>query len=98
MALQELGADVGATEGLGTAVTATAGGKVGVGVGDGLGEGTGAGLGTIGSTYLIGVVADRFSFTPILIVSSVVPLLAALLVVALVRNTKESGHGLVKAI
>jgi MFS transporter, ACS family, hexuronate transporter len=60
--------------------------------------GTGAGLGTIGSTYLIGVVADRFSFTPILIVSSVVPLLAALLVVVLVRNTKESGQGLVKAI
>ena len=60
--------------------------------------GTGAGLGTIGSTYLIGVVADRFSFTPILIVSSVVPLLAALLVVVLVRNTRESGQGLVKAI
>jgi MFS transporter, ACS family, hexuronate transporter len=60
--------------------------------------GTGAGLGTIGSTYLIGVVADRFSFTPILVVSSVVPLLAALLVVVLVRNTKDSGQGLVKVI
>jgi MFS transporter, ACS family, aldohexuronate transporter len=60
--------------------------------------GTGAGLGTIGSTYLIGVVADRFSFTPILVVSSVVPLLAALLVVVLVRNTKDSGRGLVKVI
>jgi ACS family hexuronate transporter-like MFS transporter len=60
--------------------------------------GTGAGLGTIGSTYLIGVVADRFSFTPILVVSSVVPLLAAILVVALVRNTKDSGQGLVKVI
>jgi len=60
--------------------------------------GTGAGLGTIGSTYLIGLVADRFSFTPILIVSSVVPLLAALCVVVLVRNTRESGQGLVKAI
>ena len=60
--------------------------------------GTGAGLGTIGSTYLIGVVADRFSFTPILVVSSVIPLLAALLVLALVRNTRESGQGLVKVI
>jgi len=60
--------------------------------------GTGAGLGTIGSTYLIGIVADRFSFTPILIVASVVPLVAALLVVALVRNTTESGRGLVKVI
>jgi ACS family hexuronate transporter-like MFS transporter len=35
-------------------------------------SGTGAGLGTIASTYLIGVIADRFSFTPILLVSSVV--------------------------
>ena len=31
-------------------------------------SGTGAGLGTIASTYLIGVIADRFSFTPILLV------------------------------
>jgi MFS transporter, ACS family, hexuronate transporter len=60
--------------------------------------GTGAGLGTIGSTYLIGLVADRFSFTPILVVSSFVPLLAALCVVVLVRNTRESGQGLVKVI
>jgi ACS family hexuronate transporter-like MFS transporter len=60
--------------------------------------GTGAGLGTIGSTYLIGLVADRFSFTPILVVSSVVPLLAALLVLSLVRNTRESGQGLVKVV
>jgi ACS family hexuronate transporter-like MFS transporter len=60
--------------------------------------GTGAGLGTIGSTFLIGVVADRFSFTPILLVSSVVPLLAAGVVLLLVRNTAASGRGLVKAI
>ena len=38
-------------------------------------SGTAAGLGTIGATYLIGIVADRFSFTPILLVASVVPLL-----------------------
>jgi len=60
--------------------------------------GTGAGVGTIASTYLIGLVADRFSFTPILVVSSVVPLLAAFLVLVLVRNTRESGRGLVKVI
>jgi MFS transporter, ACS family, hexuronate transporter len=60
--------------------------------------GTGAGLGTIGSTYLIGVIADRFSFTPILLASSVVPLVAAFVVLALVRNTAASGQGLVKAI
>jgi ACS family hexuronate transporter-like MFS transporter len=60
--------------------------------------GTGAGLGTIGSTFLIGIVADRFSFTPILLVSSVVPLLAAAVVLLLVRNTAASGRGLVKRI
>ena len=37
-------------------------------------SGTAAGLGTIGATYLIGIVADRFSFTPILLVASVIPL------------------------
>jgi len=60
--------------------------------------GAAAGAGTLLSTYLIGIVADRFSFTPILIVASLVPLVAAALVVSLVRNTRESGHGLVKAI
>ena len=60
--------------------------------------GTGAGLGTIGSTFLIGVVADRFSFTPILIVASLVPLAAAALVLLLVRNTSESGRGVLKLI
>jgi ACS family hexuronate transporter-like MFS transporter len=60
--------------------------------------GTGAGLGTIGSTYLIGVIADRFSFTPILVVASLVPLSAALLVLLLVRNTARSGQGVLKRI
>ncbi len=60
--------------------------------------GTGAGLGTIASTFLIGVIADRFSFTPILLVSSVVPLVAAAVVLSLVRNTAASGRGLVKVI
>jgi ACS family hexuronate transporter-like MFS transporter len=60
--------------------------------------GTGAGLGTIGSTFLIGIVADRFSFTPILVVASFIPLAAAILVVALVRNTAASGRGILKAI
>jgi ACS family hexuronate transporter-like MFS transporter len=60
--------------------------------------GTAAGAGTIGATYLIGYVADRFSFTPILVVASFVPLAAALLVLALVRNTEQSGRGVLKAI
>ncbi len=61
-------------------------------------SGTAAGLGTIGSTFLIGIVADRFSFTPILVVASLVPLAAAALVLLLVRNTPLSGRGLVKVI
>lgn len=61
-------------------------------------SGAAAGAGTLLSTYAIGIVADRFSFTPILIVASLVPLVAAALVVSLVRNTAESGHGLVKVI
>jgi ACS family hexuronate transporter-like MFS transporter len=60
--------------------------------------GTGAGLGTIGSTFLIGVISDRFSFTPILVVASLVPLAAAAAVLVLVRNTAASGRGLVQAI
>ena len=49
-------------------------------------SGTGAGLGTICSTYLIGIVSDRYSFAPILIVASLIPLLATLLVLLLVRT------------
>jgi len=60
--------------------------------------GTAAGIGTIGATYLIGVVADRFSFAPILVVASLVPFTAALLVLALVRNTAQSGRGALKVV
>jgi ACS family hexuronate transporter-like MFS transporter len=60
--------------------------------------GAAAGAGTIVSTYLVGVIADRFSFRPILITASLVPLLAAALVLLLVRNTADSGRGLVKVI
>lgn len=49
-------------------------------------SGTGAGIGTIGATYLTGLVADRYSFTPVLIVASLVPLVATLAVVLLVRE------------
>jgi ACS family hexuronate transporter-like MFS transporter len=60
--------------------------------------GTAAGTGTILATYSIGFIADRFSFTPILVVSSFVPFAAAVLVLALVRNTAESGRGVLKVI
>ncbi len=48
--------------------------------------GAAAGIGTIGATYLTGVVADHYSFGPILIGASVVPLLAVVVLLSLVRN------------
>jgi len=53
-------------------------------------SGTGAGIGTIVATYLTGVVADHYSFAPILIVASLVPLVAAGATLALVRNTRAT--------
>jgi ACS family hexuronate transporter-like MFS transporter len=50
--------------------------------------GTGAGLGTIVSTFLIGYVSDHFSFEPILIAASLIPLAGMVLVLALVRNSR----------
>jgi ACS family hexuronate transporter-like MFS transporter len=61
-------------------------------------SGTGAGAGTILATYLTGLVADRYSFRPVLIVASVIPLLAAAAVLLLVRNTVATRRGLVSAI
>jgi MFS transporter, ACS family, hexuronate transporter len=51
--------------------------------------GTGAGLGTILSTYLIGYVSDHYSFEPILIAASLIPLVAMVLVLSLIRNDKS---------
>jgi ACS family hexuronate transporter-like MFS transporter len=55
-------------------------------------SGTGAGLGTIVSTYLIGYVSDRYSFAPILITASLVPLIGMLLVLFLIREG-GTAHG-----
>jgi ACS family hexuronate transporter-like MFS transporter len=52
-------------------------------------SGTGAGLATILSTFLIGKIADNYSFEPILIAAALVPLVATALVFLLVRNTTE---------
>jgi ACS family hexuronate transporter-like MFS transporter len=60
--------------------------------------GTGAGLGTILSTYLTGYVSDHYSFAPILIGASVIPLIAMVLVHVLVRNSKACDRGLVQRI
>jgi ACS family hexuronate transporter-like MFS transporter len=61
-------------------------------------SGTGAGLGTIAATLGIGVVTDHYSFEPVLVVASIVPLLAVVAVLTLVRNTAASGGDLVRRI
>ena len=53
-------------------------------------SGTGAGLGTILSTYLIGYVSDRYSFEPILIAASLVPLVGMVLVLLLIRDPRTT--------
>jgi ACS family hexuronate transporter-like MFS transporter len=56
-------------------------------------SGTGAGLGTILSTYLIGYVSDRYSFEPILIAASLVPLAGMVLVLLLIRDKNPTRKG-----
>jgi ACS family hexuronate transporter-like MFS transporter len=61
-------------------------------------SGTGAGIGTITATLLIGTIADRMSFAPILIGASIVPLFAVAAVLMLVRNTDATEAGVVRRI
>jgi len=61
-------------------------------------SGTGAGIGTIISTYLIGYVSDRYSFGPILIAASLIPLVGMALVLVLVRNRPWNGQSFVRQI
>jgi ACS family hexuronate transporter-like MFS transporter len=61
-------------------------------------SGTAAGIGTIAATYVTGVVADRYSFEPILIGASVIPLMAMLALLLLVRNNEATRRGVVSAI
>ena len=51
-------------------------------------SGTGAGIGTILSTFLIGQISDKYSFAPILVGASLVPLVATALVFLLIRSKK----------
>jgi MFS transporter, ACS family, hexuronate transporter len=51
--------------------------------------GTGAGVGTLISTYLIGRISDRFSFQPIVIAASVIPCVATMVFVSLVRASNR---------
>jgi MFS transporter, ACS family, hexuronate transporter len=61
-------------------------------------SGTAAGILTILSTFIVGWIADHYSFTPILMVASVFPLLGGALVFLLIRNTKHSGKGVLLRI
>jgi ACS family hexuronate transporter-like MFS transporter len=61
-------------------------------------SGMAAGLLTIISTFLIGRISDRFSFKPILITASLIPLVGVALVLLLVRNTKSTEQGWVRRI
>jgi len=61
-------------------------------------SGTGAGIGTIIATYTTGYVADHYSFEPLLIGASLVPLVAMVALLMLVRNTEATRRGLVTPI
>jgi ACS family hexuronate transporter-like MFS transporter len=53
---------------------------------------------TIAATYTIGALADRYSFAPILLGASAAPVLATIAVFALVRNTRDTGNGVLLKI
>lgn len=61
-------------------------------------SGTAAAIGTITATYLIGWVSDRYSFVPILIAASLIPLLAVVAALTLVRNNDATEQGIVNRI
>ena len=60
--------------------------------------GTVAGMGTMLSTYAVGYIADHLGFRSVLVGASVIPVIAMLVVLALVRNTSASGRGLILKI
>lgn len=68
-----------------------------VGTVAGLG-GTAAGIGTIAATLTTGYIADRYSFEPLLIGASLIPLIGMAAVLLLVRNTGETRRGIVNEI
>jgi predicted MFS family arabinose efflux permease len=53
-------------------------------------SGAAAGIGTITSTLLIGRITDHYSFAPVLIGASLVPVIATILVFALIRPKRVS--------
>jgi MFS transporter, ACS family, hexuronate transporter len=61
-------------------------------------SGTGAGAGTILSTFLVGYVSDRYSFAPIMVGASAIPLVGMLLVLLLVRQRRADAAPLLRRI
>lgn len=61
-------------------------------------SGTGAGIGTIAATYLTGLTADRYSFEPVLLTASVIPLIATAALLLLVRDSHASKDGTVNSL
>jgi ACS family hexuronate transporter-like MFS transporter len=61
-------------------------------------SGTAAGIGTIIATYVTGMVADRYSFEPILIGASLIPFVGTMAVLMLVRNNQATRNGIVSEI
>ena len=51
--------------------------------------GSAAGVGTLITTFLIGQVTDRFSFQPVVIAASIIPCLATVLFVTMVRASNR---------
>jgi ACS family hexuronate transporter-like MFS transporter len=60
--------------------------------------GTGAGIGTITATLTIGYVADHYSFEPVFVGMSLMPLVAMAAVLLLVRNDAATEAGIIKRV
>ncbi|MCI0621553.1 MAG: MFS transporter [Acidobacteria bacterium] len=56
-------------------------------------SGSAAGLVTLGTTYLVGRVADAYSFQPIIITASLAPCIATAIILGLVRAPKQTKPG-----
>jgi ACS family hexuronate transporter-like MFS transporter len=61
-------------------------------------SGAAAGAVTIGVTYLTGAISDRYSFGPVLVGASIIPLVAVVAMLVLVRNTSATSRGVVRRI
>lgn len=53
---------------------------------------------TVAATYSIGAITDRYSFGPILLTAGAAPALAAIVVYIFVRNTSQTGNGVLLRI